>query len=183
MKTRSITTILAAAIGVAFGTCAIAAPLTKDAYKAGKDNAEATYKTAKAACDPMTDNAKDICVATAKGSRDVTIADLEVQYKPSMKTRSALRVAKADAEYAVAKERCDDKAGNDKDVCKKEAASAHVAAKADVKADKKVVAARKDAAEDKRDAEYKVAKEKCDVLAGTPKDSCMADAKARYGKS
>jgi hypothetical protein len=45
-----------------------------------------------------------------------------------------------------------------------------------------MVEARKDAASDKRDAEYAVAKEKCDVLAGTPKDACVTDAKMRYGK-
>jgi hypothetical protein len=40
-----------------------------------------------------------------------------------------------------------------------------------------------DAGEDKRDADYKVAKEKCDALSGGAKDKCMADAKARYGKT
>ena len=43
--------------------------------------------------------------------------------------------------------------------------------------------ARKDAASDKRDANYAVAKEKCDALAGDAKNTCMSDAKARYGKS
>jgi hypothetical protein len=43
--------------------------------------------------------------------------------------------------------------------------------------------ARKDAAIDKSDAGYAVAREKCDPLAGIAKDQCVADAKARYGKS
>ena len=42
----------------------------------------------------------------------------------------------------------------------------------------KTAEARKDAAEDKRDAEYKVAVEKCDSLAGDAKDTCVRDAKA-----
>ena len=42
---------------------------------------------------------------------------------------------------------------------------------------------RKDAATEKRDADYKVAKEKCDAIAGDAKASCMTDAKTRYGKS
>ena len=50
------------------------------------------------------------------------------------------------------------------------------------KADKKVIEARNDARNDKIDAEYKVAKEKCDALAGAGKDSCISDAKAKFGK-
>ncbi len=39
------------------------------------------------------------------------------------------------------------------------------------------------AAADKRDADYAVAKEKCDAFSSDAKDRCMADEKARYGKS
>jgi hypothetical protein len=50
-------------------------------------------------------------------------------------------------------------------------------------ANKKIVAVRKDGAEDKRDAQYAVAKEKCDALSGAAKDTCISDAKARFPKS
>jgi hypothetical protein len=43
--------------------------------------------------------------------------------------------------------------------------------------------ARKAADAEKRDADYKVAIEKCDDLAGAAKDSCVSAAKAQYGKS
>jgi len=93
----------------------------------------------------------------------------------------------------VAKEKCDDFSGNAKDVCMKEAKANHVRATADAKVDRvaadsqntaaeKTAEARKDATEDKRDAEYKVAIEKCDSLAGTSKDTCVRDAKMRFGK-
>ena len=49
-------------------------------------------------------------------------------------------------------------------------------------ANEKTAAARRDAAEDKRDADYKVAIEKCDSLSGTAKDTCVSNAKAKYGK-
>jgi hypothetical protein len=39
-----------------------------------------------------------------------------------------------------------------------------------------------DASAEKRDANYKVAAEKCDALAGDAKSACIADAKARFGK-
>ena len=55
-------------------------------------------------------------------------------YKPSNETRHAVSIAKAEADYSVAKEKCDDKAGNAKEVCIKEAKAAEARAKADAKA-------------------------------------------------
>ena len=85
--------------------------------------------------------------------------------------------------YAVAKELCDDKGGNAKDVCVTEAKAAHTKELADAKLNKKVREARKDAIDDKRDADYKVATEKCESLSGDAKASCISDAKARFNKS
>jgi hypothetical protein len=76
----------------------------------------------------------------------------------------------------------------------KEAKAAQVKGKADAKVDRvaadtridgaeKRSDARQDAAADKRTADYKVAIEKCDALAGAAKDSCVASAKSQYGKS
>ena len=109
-------------------------------------------------------------------------AELEAVYQPCGKHRYDVNVAKADAEYAVAKEKCDDKAGNDKKVCVKEAKAAETRAKADAKANLKTASADNAAAEDKREADYKVAKAKCDRLAGEAKEHCVDDAKARYAK-
>jgi hypothetical protein len=83
----------------------------------------------------------------------------------------------------VAKEKCDDKAGNDKDFCVKEAKAVETRALADAKMGKQIGEAKKEASEDKRDADYKVALEKCDALAGDAKASCIAAAKAKYGKN
>ena len=49
------------------------------------------------------------------------------------------------------------------------------------KADKKVSDARVEAREDTREADYKVAAQKCDALAGADKDSCVSAAKAKFG--
>ena len=40
---------------------------------------------------------------------------------------------------------------------------------------------KKDANAEKREADYKAAKERCDSLAGAAKDSCQNDAKAKFG--
>jgi hypothetical protein len=82
----------------------------------------------------------------------------------------------------VAKEKCDDLAGNAKDVCVKEAKAVRVSAKADAKASEKSADARSEAAADKIEAQYKVEKEKCDKFAGNAKDNCVAQAKAQLSK-
>lgn len=159
-----------------------AASMTKDEHKAAKATIATTYKTDKAACTSMVGNAKDICTETAKGKEKVAAAELEYGYTSKAGDRNKIAVAQADATYAVAKERCDDLAGNPKDVCVKEAKAVHVKALADAKLGKTVGEARQDATTAKRDADYKVATEKCDALAGEAKTSCMASAKSAFGK-
>lgn len=196
---------LALAVGLAFSSGAMAEGMSKKQYKAQEKVIEAEFKSAKAECDSLAGNANDICIADAKGKQSIAKAELEYKLKPTAKTRYDARVAKADADYSVASEKCDDKAGNDKDVCVKEAKAAkvHVMAdaeaqlktsKADIKANEKSADANdkaiekaddahKAAADEKRDADYTVDKEKCDALAGNAKDLCIDNAKARSGKS
>ena len=70
----------------------------------------------------------DIQVETSKG---------EVQLSGFVDSQDqidrAVTIAKAEADYRVAKEKCDDSAGNAKDVCLKEAKAAEAAAKAEAK--------------------------------------------------
>jgi hypothetical protein len=185
-----------AALGAGAAGTALAAKdlLPRDAYKAEKDRIEADYKAAKEACNKLSGNAEDVCKAEAKGKERVAEADLDARNAGTAQARSNARVARAEAAYLVAREKCDDLAGNAKDVCVKEAKAAETKAKADAKADRKVADARKDAAErstdarkdaaeTKRDADYRVAVERCDSLAGDSKDACVRDAKARFGKS
>lgn len=151
--------------------------------RAAKDRIEAEYKAADDTCKSLAGNAKDICVAEAKGRRKVAEAELEYTRSGKPGDMEKWNLARADAAYDVAKEKCDDRAGNVKDVCVQEAKAAHTKAKADAKAGKKTADARQDAAEDKREADWKVAKERCDALSGDPKTACLDAAKARFGKS
>ena len=154
----------------------------KAVYTDAKTSAKATYETDKKACDAMKDNAKDICVAEAKAKRVKTEENAEAAYKNTPKAREHAIHEIAEADYKVAKERCDDKKGNDKDVCVKEAKAMMTKAVADAKATKKGTEARMDATKDKMDANYKVAAEKCDAMSGDAKSACIADAKARFKK-
>jgi hypothetical protein len=169
-------------VGLALSSVAGAANMTKNEYKVQKDSIAAAYKSDKDNCKSMSGNAKKICMAEASGKEKVAQAELAANYKPSDKARRKAWEVKVEADYKVARERCNDKGGTVKDVCIKEAKAAMKSAKADAKANKKVNEARKDATGEKRDADYSVAKEKCEALAGDAKDSCIADAKALYKK-
>src|SRR5687767_11276087 len=126
-------TAIALTTGLAFSAGAIAQGMSKEEYKAAKDGIAAEYKSGKATCASLSGNAKDICLAEAGGKEKVAKAELEANYKPSVDASYKLRLAEAAAVYSVTKERCDDKAGNVKDVCLKEAKAADVAARADAK--------------------------------------------------
>jgi hypothetical protein len=76
----------------------------------------------------------------------------------------------------------------------KEAKAAEAKAKADAQANRRVsearteakersVDARKDASATARDADYRVALERCDQFSGNAKDACVRDVKAKFGKS
>jgi hypothetical protein len=183
MTHRFQATLLAIAIATLGLSSAQAATMAKADYTAEKSRISADYKTDKAACDAMKANAKDICVEEAKAKEKVALADLEFRYTGKAADGTKLQMVRADTAYAVAKEKCDDLKGNDKDVCVKEAKAVQAKATADAKMVKKVSEARTDAAQTKVDADYKVAAEKCDAMSGDAKTACMNAAKAKFGKS
>ena len=160
-----------------------AAPMSAADFGAGKTRIGADYTADKAACDAQAGNAKDICMEQAKGKEKVARAELEYGYSGREADRRHVPVVKAEAAYAIAKEKCDDQAGNLKDVCVREAKAAETKALADAKLDKQISEASTDAADTKRDADYKVANEKCDALAGDTKAGCVAAAKSQFGKN
>jgi hypothetical protein len=182
MKLTPITAALFAA-GALFATSSFAANMTKEAYNSEKSRISSESKSEMQRCKSLAGNAKDICAAEVKGKEKAAKADAFAAYKGTNKAAADALIARADADYAVAKEKCDDLKGNAKDVCVKDAKAAHTKAKTDAKANQKVTEVRKDATDDKRDANYAAAKERCDALAGDAKTQCINDAKARFGKS
>lgn len=166
-----------------------AATMAKADYQAEKSRISADYKSDKAACASLVGNIKDICVEEANAKKKVAHAELEYSYTGKPGDQTKVLETKAKSAYAVAKEKCDDQAGNAKDVCVKEAKAVEIKALADAKMSKQIgeakkdaTEAKKDASEDKRDVDYKVAVEKCDAMSGNAKDSCTATAKAKFGK-
>jgi hypothetical protein len=203
MKTKLIVAALASAFAFGSAVAATTTGISDAEYKAQKKALSDNYKSAKHRCDGMSGNAKDICQAEVKGEHEIAEKELTAAHKPTEKNQYDARVAKAEATYKVAKEKCDDLKGNDKDVCVKEAKANYTRAKGDAKIAKtvkteahnpsvaasgvsktpeKVADAKRDAIEDNKEAQYKVAKEKCDAMSGQSKDNCVAEAKLKFSK-
>ena len=184
MKTKLL--LISAALSCAFAGSAFA--MTKAEYSAQKDRISGDYKVAKDKCASLKANAKDICKSEAKGIEKVAKAELEAVYEPSARHTEKAALAKGDAAYDTAKEKCDDLSGNAKTVCVKDAKAAYVTVKEEAKLiragamTKKVDASmRKEATADEREANYKAAAARCDALSGAPKDACIVDAKTKFG--
>lgn len=184
IHTRSMSILPASLLlMLGMGAAAQAGTMTKPEYEASKTGISTSYKVDKRACSSFSGNAKDVCVEEAQAKEKVARAELEVAFTGKAADENKLLVARAEAAYAVAKEKCDDHSGNAKDVCVAEAKAIETKALADAKLGKEVRQSKKDASDDKRDASYKVASEKCDALAGDAKSACMSTAKAKFGKN
>ena len=118
----SITSI-ALAVGVAFAASAQAQQVNeRKVNKAEHERIEAQAKADKAKCDTLKANAKDICMAEAKGKEKVAKAELDAKDdKDQAKAQKHVREAKAEAAYDVAAQKCDDQKGEAKDACIKQA--------------------------------------------------------------
>ena len=140
MRQASKPSSIIGALALAFGALAMStgayATGDKATYDKAKAQAEANYKTAKAQCDSMSGNAKDVCKEEAKATMKKTEAQAEADYKGTPKAMYDAKVDMAQADYNVAKERCDDQSGKAKDACVKEAKATLAKAKADAKAER-----------------------------------------------
>jgi hypothetical protein len=150
LKLCSIAAALALAVGMTAAPFAQAqSTMSKDAAKAAppsgdrsadrkvknaeEDRVEADYKAAKAKCETMKGNPKDVCEKEAKAKEKVAKAELDAKKDPSPRNQRKVAEAKAAGEYDVAKEKCDDLKGNEKDACQKQAKAKHEQAQADIK--------------------------------------------------
>ena len=186
MKTHSL--ILAAFLGcIATGS---AISMTKLEHTTQKDMISGDYKVSRDKCNALKANAKDICVSEAKGVQRIAKAELKSAYEPSARHTQKVAMAKGDAAYDTAKEKCDDSQGNAKNICRADAKAAHVKAQDEARvmrvsaeADKAKTGARSMANKDENEANFKAASARCDSMTGAPKDTCIADAKLKYNQN
>lgn len=174
-----------AGVAAACGAAALAfgVPVTQDEYRAARARIESEYKDMNAACERLPGNARDVCRLEARGKSRVARAELEYNRSGKPKDAAQLATTRADAAYDVARERCGDREGSERSGCLSEAKAVHEKALVDARLQTRVDEARRDAAEDKRNADFNLAKERCEALAGDNRSACMAAARVRFGKS
>jgi hypothetical protein len=194
----SIRNIAAAAAFACAGFAAHAAPnlfntpMTQDDVKAQKVRIEDQYSTARQRCSRVQGTARELCNEQARGERDVQQAELVMQVEPSADHDQQVRLAKANAAYAVALVKCKDFDGEARAVCRQDAKSTLADAKEDARLQKEVVAQelsseltvrdRTVAAEKAAEAQYQAARQRCDLLPGEGRANCLADARKRFGR-
>jgi hypothetical protein len=178
---------LALAIGLTFSVGAMAPGMTKVQYETARTGVSAELKLARAACDSFSANAKDLCLAEASGKEKVATAELNARFAPSEKASYKVRLARADAQYTLAREKCDDLAGHAKHVCVKEAKAQSVTAKANAKAHMRTAVAHDTAfsmtskAQDVADGKAAQAQSKADeISAGARLDAAREKTAAAY---
>jgi len=181
MKTTILATLLATAISASYAAAPTAA-LNHDpaTYRNVTQKAAADYKLALEACKDMSGNARTVCMEEAKATRARTEADAIAQYNNTTAGRAKARAAVADADFAVAKAKCNDATGAEKDSCLANANAVHTAAVADVKADRATagvtpVTTSPNTAAATRDATKAAAVDKCAQIAGNSKTGCLID--------
>ncbi len=186
-------TILVMLMMTGFSGASQAETISKENYEKANSEADVTFETAKRNCESFSGNAQDICVSEAKGAHSVARANAEANYRGTEHARFKAAKSKVEAVYQIAIERCDDLSGNKKDICRQEAkaektkgyeaaklASKNAEATTEFMDTKKE--AKEQAGQSMRDADYKVAIEKCDQFSGRTKEQCIQDAKNKFGK-
>jgi hypothetical protein len=155
---------------------AVGADTPRAGYVVEHERIDAEYSVAKERCDRYAGNAKDVCLAEARAARRIAKAEAEARYKATPKAWYDARVARAEAEFAIARERCGERAGNAKDVCLAEARAAEARAKAEAKLVRQQAEAR-------GEARPHAPPDRCAAMAGDAKERCLARSASNGGRS
>ena len=106
-------------------------------YEVKVEAATIDHKQAREKCDEFAGNAKDVCLEEAKAALARTKALAEAAYENTPQARTEANMAIADADYAVAKAKCEAKDAAQKELCLKQAGSARSKAEAKASEEKK----------------------------------------------
>jgi|GEM_PF-5878293 len=188
---RTLVTLVAASLVVTG-----ARAMDRTEYNTARQRMAADTQVRQDKCRALTANARDVCRMEARGFERIARADLEALYRPSEQAHFKARVARADAAYAVAREKCNDLAGQARKVCQKDAKGVQVRAVEDAKVaqvqarpgdtpaakNAAVAEALKHAAAERRKADFDAARERCSALAADLQAKCLDDAKRVYSQ-
>lgn len=165
-----------------------AGPMTRFEFELETAHIASTFTHARAVCDELTSNTKDICVEEARAVQSIAHAELAFRRSGHLSDAAAIPVVRAEAGYAVARERCDEQTGADKARCLAEARSAQASALAEAKAAATAAAAAAGSVaqtpvDARREAEYQRAVAKCEAMASDTRSHCLTAARKKAGKT
>ena len=147
-----------------------------DDLTASKARAQAGLVADRAACDNLGGNARDVCREQARGKERVAKAELDLAHTGSRESQDRVTAVKLDAAYDIARTRCNAQTGSAKTVCTKEAR--------DDRAKGHIRLARQQptpiGTDDRREADYRAAAQKCGGMAVDARAGCLAAAKAGH---
>ncbi len=106
-------------------------------YVAAKRHLSTELQAAKVACSTQTTSRREVCVADAEGKDWIAKADLEVAYRSVPRSRADASLARADARFWVARERCDDLALPARTACREQANTERATARDQIAAQRK----------------------------------------------
>lgn len=115
------------------GLCAATSALAMsgEEIRAETERIASQYRAAMAHCQTLQGNDRDICSEDAKGSQRVAQAERDAKLQGDADHNYEVRVARAEADYRVAKERCNEMRGDAIGICKKDAEAAYRKAQQD----------------------------------------------------
>lgn len=96
-------------------------PMTKQAFEAGKKKIAAQYKLDRQTCRTVKGLVREVCELEAKGKADAARAELEARHEPSPEATQNAKNVIAEANYDVARKKCEAKKGDAKDRCVEQA--------------------------------------------------------------
>ena len=96
-------------------------PMTRTAYRAALDRASSAYNRKRAGCRSLKGNERTVCVAEAKAESTKAQSAAEAAFRNTPRARMDARVAAANADYSVAKARCNERSGSERRACLKTA--------------------------------------------------------------
>jgi hypothetical protein len=172
---------------------AFAAPqgeISKDEYKTQRARIQDRYATNKDRCSRLDGHARDLCKVQARAEYDIARAELRTRYEPSPAHQEKAELAKGEASYRIAHEKCGDLDGSARKVCEQDARAGWTAARAEARANRtagekgpnteQTLHAREKARETATQARYDAQRARCRTLSGDSKDTCIADAKKQF---
>lgn len=142
-------------------------------YTAKVEKAEDEFLSARKACEPLPEQKKLICIAEAQANEERLKADARADEIDSPKARAEALIKHANADFELAKAKCDALEGNPKEVCIKRAALVHEERINIAKVNLKSEEAQREAAAKIKSAEYQLELKRCDAYKGDDQAACI----------